>query len=126
MNREYIRELPRDWWLHKPSYFLFMARELTSLAVAAYAVFLLVLVAVASDAEAFATFYDWIRTPASVVLHAIVLGAVLFHSATWINLMPKSLDVRLGEERVPDLLIAAGGFAALVGVSLVVAFLALR
>ncbi|MFQ5968374.1 MAG: fumarate reductase subunit C [Acidimicrobiia bacterium] len=126
MNREYVGALPPDWWFRKVSYFIFMVRELTSLAVAAYAVFLLVLVASAADAESFSELYEALRSPVSVVLHLIVLLPVLLHAVTWINLMPKSLAIRLGEERVPELFIAAGGFAAWIGVSLVVAFLALR
>ena len=94
--------------------------------MAAYAVFLLVLVAVAADSGSFATFFDWLTTPVSAVLHGLVLAAVLFHTATWIALMPKSMEIRLGEEQVPDLVVAAAGFAALIGVSLLVAFLALR
>jgi len=61
MNREHLRVLPADWWLRKRSYSFFMMRELTSLAVAAYAVFLLALVATAAEAGSFTRFFEWLR-----------------------------------------------------------------
>ena len=49
MTPELNRPLPRDWWLHKPAYFKFMVRELTSLAVLAYT--LLIIWALWASAE---------------------------------------------------------------------------
>ena len=126
MNREHLRVLPADWWLRKRSYSFFMMRELTSLAVAAYAVFLLALVATAAGAGSFTRFFEWLRHPVSVGLHLVALSMVLFHTITWIKLMPESLVVWRGEERIPGRLIAAGGFAGWIVVSVLVAFLALR
>jgi fumarate reductase subunit C len=49
---EYRRPWPADWWLRRPSYFLFMLREFTALFVGAYALFLLILAALGRDAFA--------------------------------------------------------------------------
>jgi fumarate reductase subunit C len=119
---EYTRALPRDWWLHKRTYFLFMVRELTSVFVFGYAVFLLVLVAVAGDAAAFERLVQWLQSPWSIALHAIALGMVLFHSITWIGLTPKVLVLWRGEERVSPRLIAAVNYIAWLAVSAVVAW----
>ena len=125
MAREYVRPLPRSWWLRKPSYLLFMARELTSVFVAGYAVFLLVLIWRADDAESFSRLFDALDSPGSVVLHLIFLAVVLFHTITWINLLPKVLVLWRGDEQVSPTLVAASNYVAWVVISGVVALLVL-
>src|SRR5262249_48816686 len=92
---------------------LFMVRELTSVFVAACAVFLIVLVAKANQGrETFRVFFENVlQSPVSVVLHLIGLGFVLFHSVTWFNLTPKAIVLWRGEERVSPALIAGGHYA---------------
>ena len=34
------------------------------------------------------------------------MAGALFHTITWFNLAPRALVVRIGEDKVPDLLIA--------------------
>ena len=103
MTPEIERPLPRDWWLHKPGYFRFMVRELTSLAVLAYTLLIIWALWAAADAESFTAFYDFLTTPLSVVLHLIVLGFALYHTATWIALTPKVVVEWRGDEKVdPD------------------------
>lgn len=124
--RAYTRALPRSWWLRKRTYFLFMVRELTSVFVFGYAVFLLVLVAGAGHAAAFERLFQWLQSPWSIALHAIALVMVLFHSITWIGLTPKVLVLWRGEERVSPRLIAAVNYIAWLAISVVVAWVALR
>ncbi|MGQ0848515.1 MAG: fumarate reductase subunit C [Actinomycetota bacterium] len=126
MTREYLRRLPRNWWVRKATYFSFMVRELTSLAVAAYATFLLVLVAKAARQDSFGRFFEALRSPASIVLHLVVLALVLYHTITWIALTPKILVVRRGDEQVSPRLIAASNYLAWAAISGVVAWLVLR
>lgn len=126
MPEEYLRPLPKSWWLRKPTYFAFMVRELTSVFVAGYAVFLLVLVGWAADLEAFGRFFLALRSPWSVALHLVGLAMVLFHTITWINLTPKVLVLWRGEERVSPAMIAASNYLAWLVVSGVVAWVALR
>jgi fumarate reductase subunit C len=126
MPEEYLRPLPKSWWLRKPTYFAFMVRELTSVFVAGYAAFLLVLVGWAADLEAFGRFIRALRSPWSVALHLVGLAMVLFHTITWINLTPKVLVLWRGEERVSPALIAASNYLAWLVVSGVVAWVALR
>jgi fumarate reductase subunit C len=126
MPEEYLRPIPKSWWLRKPTYFAFMVRELTSVFVAGYAVFLLVLVGWAADLEAFGRFFRTLRSPWSVALHLVGLALVLFHTITWINLTPKVLVLWRGEERVSPALIAASNYLAWLVVSGVVAWVALR
>ena len=124
--RELVRELPLDWWLRKPSYFLFMVRELTSVFVAGYAVLLIVMVWRAESEAAFSGFYEALQSPWVVALQLVALAAVIFHTVTWINLLPKVIVVWRGEQRIPGRVIAGTNYIAWIVISVVVAGLALR
>src|SRR5207244_8372899 len=87
-GQEYVRPMPATWWLHNIHLKLFMIRELTSLFVAGYAVFLLVLIAKMTDPAAF---IDTLLCPGALIFQIIALPFVLFHSVTWFNLTPKAI-----------------------------------
>jgi fumarate reductase subunit C len=113
----YQRPMPATWWLHNTYVKLFMIRELTSLFVAGYAVFLLVLFARVHDATAFA---DTLRSRAALLFQIVALPFVIFHSVTWFNLTPKAMVVFRGEERLNPVVIAGAHYALWVIVSIVV------
>ncbi len=125
--RWYRRRMSVWWWLQKRPYAWFVFRELTSVAVAFFAVLLLWMArALAEGPEAYARFVAWLQTPLAVTLNALAFGGVLFHAITWFNLAPKAMAVRVGGARVPDWLIAAGNYAAWVVLSAAVAWILLR
>ena len=126
MDRQYVRPFPRSWWLKKWTYFGFMVRELSSVFVAGYAVFLLVMLWRAHDPSSFSGVFDVLDSPGSVVVHVIVLAVVLFHSVTWINLTPKVLIVFRGDEQISPTFIAALNYIAWLILSALVAWLTLR
>ncbi len=117
MTPELSRPLPRSWWLRKGAYFAFMIRELTSLAVLAYA--LLIIWALWSAATgAFSAFFDFLKTPLSVWGHIVVLMLALYHTGTWIALTPKVMVLWQDDEQVePDVIAGANGilFLAITG-----------
>jgi fumarate reductase subunit C len=102
------------WWLHNTQLILFMIRELTSVFVAGYAVFLIIVISKVDDAAAFG---ETLRCPTALVFQVIALPFVLFHSVTWFNLTPKAIVLFRGEERVNPLMIAGGHYALWVLVS---------
>ena len=105
MTRELSRPLPRNWWLKKAAYFQFMMRELTSVAVLAYALLVIWALWSAADAGAFSRFYTFLSSSLSVWLHLVILVLALFHTGTWIALTPKVTVLWRGDERVdPDLI----------------------
>lgn len=106
------RRMPIFWWLRKLAYTKFIVRELTSVFVA-YAALLLVwqVLALGEGPEAHARFVAWLEKTPVVVWHWFVLVAVLFHSATWLNLAPKALVMQLGENRVPDGMVRGAHYA---------------
>ena len=122
----YHRIVPNTWWLQRRPYILFMIRELTSVFVAGYCIFLLVLVyKLTQGADVYGNFMAAMKSPISVVLHLITLVFVLYHTITWFNLTPKILVVYRGEERIPKGLVAATFYEGWLVVSAIVAWLVL-
>ena len=109
----YRVRMPIFWWVHKWVHMKFILRELTSVAVAFYAVVLLLQIhALAQGPEAYVNFLAWHKTPIAIILHAIAFLFVLFHSVTWFNLSPRALVIRIGKKRIPDAMIVASNYAA--------------
>jgi fumarate reductase subunit C len=114
--------VPIFWWVHRRSYLLFVLRELSSVFVAWFVVFLLLLVgAVHRGPEAYQAFLGWSATPWVLALNVVALAFVLLHAVTWFNLAPKALVVRVHGAQVPPRAVAAGHFGAWLVVSAVVA-----
>ncbi len=106
------------WWVRKRRHFVFVMRELSSVFVAWFVVFLLLLVAaVGRGAAAYDDFLDWAATPWVVVLNVVALGFVLLHMVTWFNLTPQAMVVRLGSRRVPAWLVIVSQYAGMLLVS---------
>ncbi len=114
----YRRRIPIFWWARKLSYVRFISREMTSVFVAYGAVVLLLQAwTVLRGDDTYRGFQQWLETPAVVVVHAVVLLIVLFHSVTWLSLAPQALAVHLGRYRVPAGAILAAHYLAWLVVS---------
>ena len=114
MTPEITRPLPRSWWLKRAPYFQFVIRELTSLAVFAYALLLIWGMWSAADAGSFSVFYDFLAGPLSRWLHLVVVVLALYHTGTWIALTPKVVVIWREDERVePDLIAGANAIVFL-------------
>ena len=122
----YHRPVPNTWWLKRKPYILFMIRELTSVFVAGYCIFLLVLVyKLTQGAEAYDNLMAILKSPSSVALHLVTLSFVLYHTITWFNLTPKILVLYRGEERIPQGLVAGVFYAGWVVISVIIVCLVL-
>ena len=114
------------WWLGRWSYFLFILRELSSLSVGWFVVYLLVLInAVSRNEAAYQQFLEWSRHPVVLLLNIVSFLFIALHAVTWFNLAPQAMVVHVGRRRVPGPLIAASNYAALVVVSMVILVLLL-
>ena len=111
-TKEYIRPMPATWWLNNRQLVMFMVRELTAVFVGAYAIFLLVLLAL--DGNQFA---NVLRSPVSLVFQLICLLFVLYHTYTWFELTPKAIVLWRGDEKVNPALIVGANYAVWVLVS---------
>ena len=124
--RSYRRRVSLFWWMERRSYLVFILRELSSVFIAWFVIFLLLLVrAVSQGRDDYAAFLNWATTPWVLVLNVIALVFVLLHAVTWFDLTSRATVVRRGGRRVPRWLIAVGGYVAWALVSVVVAWILL-
>src|SRR5262245_51638465 len=120
--KQLIRPMPTDWWLKKSAYTRFMIRDIASVFIVAYCLFLMCVMERAEHASAseFAAFYAKWGSTTSFVLHLLVLVFAVYHSVSFFNLTPQVLVVFQGEEKVPGSAIAGGHFALWAIVSLII------
>ena len=101
--RPYRKPIPVFWWVRKPTYFLFVMRELSSLFVAWFVAYLLFLVhAVSQGDRAYRRFLDAADAPWLVAVNVLGFAFLLLHTVTWFHLTPKAMVVQVPEHpRVP-------------------------
>jgi fumarate reductase subunit C len=114
------------WWMQRSSYLKFILRELSSVFVAWFVVFLLLLVrAVSQGSFAYQQFLEWAGNPGILLLNVVSFFFVVFHAITWFNLAPQAMVVRVGGTRVPGPLVAASNYLAWVVMTALVAWILL-
>jgi fumarate reductase subunit C len=114
----YHRRIGVFWWVRKPSYFVFVMRELSSLFVAWFVVYLLMfLVAVGNGEASYERFLDRAASPLLLVVNAVALAFVVLHTITWFALTPKAMVLDVGGRRVPGAVVLAAQYAGLAVVS---------
>ena len=123
--RPYIRPM-RGWWLRDPFFIRYMARELTALAVGAYAIVLTVgALRLAQGEAAWAGWLAALRSPWSIGLHLVLLVAMVVHAKSWFEIMPKTMPaIFIGGQRLAARTITLVGWAATVVASLALLALA--
>jgi fumarate reductase subunit C len=123
-RRPYVRSM--DGWWRTDTYFIrYMAREVTAVFVAAYAVVLLVGLVRLSQGEApFNAWLQALKSTPSLVFHLILLATFVYHTWSWFNIMPKTMPIMfVGGKRVQPETITATGLAAAVVACLAVFFI---
>lgn len=116
----------QGWWQRDPFFVRYVVREATALAVLVYAVVLCVgLVRLAQGEAAWNGWLAALRSPASLLLHAVLLIAMVVHAKSWFEIMPKTMPlVRADGSRISPALIRRGGWAVTAAASLVLLVLA--
>ena len=123
----YRRPVSIWWWTRKRTYFVFVMRELSSVFVAWFVVYLLLFVrAVGRGEAAYDDFLDWAASPWLVALNVVAFAFVLLHTVTWFTLTPQAMVVRLRGRRVPAAAIIGAQYAGLAVVSAFVFWLVTR
>jgi fumarate reductase subunit C len=124
-RRPYLRPMA-GWYKRDPFFVRYMWREATALIVMAYAVVLMCGVLRLSQGQA--AFDGWLaalRSPLSLVLHAVMLVAMIYHAYTWFEIMPKTMPAMYsGGKRVPEATITRAGIIAAVATNLALLALA--
>ena len=84
--RRYRPPVSRLWWLPRRSYVLFVLRELSSVFVAWFVVYLLLLVdAVHGGSDSYQAVPRWAGNPWVVVLNIVALAFVVLHAVTLVQ-----------------------------------------
>jgi len=123
-RRPYVRSM--DGWWKRDAYFIrYMAREVTAIFVALYAIVLLFgVVRLAQGEAAFNGWLQYLTTPWMKAFHLIVLAVFCYHTWSWFSIMPKTMPIMfVGGKRVQPGLITSTGIAAAVVASLAVLFI---
>ena len=109
------------WWRRDPFFVRYMIREATALIVAAYALVLLAGVLCLAQGEA--AWNNWLaqmRTPVSIALHVLMLAAMIYHTYSWFEIMPKTMPaIFVRGKRVTATTITVSGMAAAVATAAV-------
>lgn len=123
-RRPYVREVsPTSWYMRMPRYKRYMAREVTSIFIGIYTVILLVgLARLAESQTDYESFLAALTRPSSIVFHVIALIFALYNSFTWFNVAPKALPIQVGEEFMPDSVVAGGHYVVWIVLSLFILF----
>lgn len=117
--RPYVRPM-RAWWKRNAFFKIYMWRELTAVAVLAYAVVLAVGVIRLSQGEsAWNEFMLAVKSPAGVLLHVVILVSMVVHTKSWFEIMPKTMPmIWIGGKRSSNGVITRLGWTAAVVVSI--------
>ena len=102
------------WWKKNPYYVEYMIHEGTALAVAAYALTLLVgLVRLGQGEAAWNSWLEAMKSPLSVVCHVALLIAIAYHAFTWFKLFPLTMPpIIINGKRVEPCVVVGSGWAA--------------
>lgn len=123
----YQRPLALFWWLERRSYLLFVLRELSSVFVAWFVVYLLLLVKAVSDgAASYQDFLDWSGRWWVLAINVIAMLFLLLHTITWFALAPRAMVIKVRGRRLPPAQIVAAHYFAWLLLSAIVAWLVLR
>ncbi len=114
-RRPYVRPMS-GWWRRDRFFVRYMVREATALFVALYALVLLTGTLCLSQGEAaWNSWLNLLRSPASVVLHLLMLLAMIYHSYSWFEIMPKTMPALfMGGKRVAAATITMAGLVVAV------------
>jgi len=124
-RKPYHREVPKAGWVFDhPRYMRYMAREFTCLFIGGYTLLLVIGIGrLAEGRAAYEAFLEALASPLGIVFHVLALGFAIYHSVTWFNLTPKALPVQIGEDFMPDKVIAGAHYAVWALLSVAILFL---
>ncbi len=120
----YVREVsPTTWFFRMPRYMRYMAREVTSIFIGIFTVIMLVGLARLSEGQVeYENFLAALRSPVSLVFLLLALAFALYNSFTWFNVAPKAMPIQVGEELMPDMVVAGSHYVLWVILSVFVLF----
>jgi fumarate reductase subunit C len=125
--RMYHPSMSTFWWTKKRSYFIFVMRELSSLFIAWFVVYLMLFVrAVGHGEAAYDDFLDSAASPWLVVINVVAFSFLVLHTITWFLLTPRAMEVAVRGRPVPPVAVIAGQYVGLAVVSAAIFWLVTR
>jgi fumarate reductase subunit C len=119
----YVPKTPLTWWLRNGPYRRFAAREITSMFAAIFSgLLMLFLFALSRGRDHYEGFLRWLKLPWVVAAFAIILVALLYHTATWFRLSSHIIAVRLRGRLLPRSVIVGALVVAWLAASAFVAY----
>ena len=113
VRRPYVRPM-QGWWRRDPFFARYMVREATAVAVLVYTIVLALGVVCLAQGEA--AWNGWLaalRSPWSLLLHAVLMLAMAVHARSWFEIMPKTMPmIFIGGRRLAARTITRLGWAA--------------
>lgn len=120
-RKPYTRPISAGWWLKKPFFIRYMAREVSSFFLGIYSALAIVgLARLVGGPEAWAGYLALLSHPLFLVFHGVALIFALYHTITWFAVTPRTTPVMVGEDFVPPQPIVIGQYVAWVVASAVV------
>jgi fumarate reductase subunit C len=121
------RPISTWWWLRKRTYFVFVMRELSSLSVAWFVLYLLLLVrAVGRGDAAYQDFLDTAASPVLVVINVVGFAFIVLHTVTWFGVTPQAMALQVRGKPVPAPVVIGAQYVGLAVVSALVWWLVTR
>ena len=115
------------WWLGRWAYVKFILRELSSIFVAWFVIYLLLLVrAVGRGEVAFQEMLVWSARPLILTVNVVAFLFIVFHALTWFALAPQAIVAHVGKKRVTPVVIAVVNYGAWLVASAAIVWLLLR
>lgn len=122
-TKTYRRPMPNTWWLKKGSYTLFMLRELSSVFVALYAIFLLIrLCALSEGPEKYNAVNVLFSSGWMIVLHAVMWIFIMYNMITWYKISGRIF----GKKPLSPGLVTIANYVVWVVVSVVLIFIIIK
>ena len=121
-RRPYTQTLPKaSWWLRQGRYRRYIAREVTCIFIGIYTTVLLFGVKRLSEGPTtYQGFLDALNHPMWIVFHLLALAFAAYNSVTWFAVTPKAIRFQIGDDFVPDAVIAGAHYAGWAAVSVIV------
>ena len=114
----YFKAKPIFWWTKKWAHMRFILRELTSVAVAWFALLMIFMIrALRNGPDAYARFEHLMSNPFLIAFNVVALIFLVYHSITWFNLAPKAMVVKIGTSKIPGYVIAGMNYGAWIVIS---------
>ena len=113
--RTYRKPLGRDWWLRRPSYFMYMVREFTVVFMVAWLAWFFYEVGHLKQGA----FQSLTGNYAVLAFSVVCLFFTLWHAVTFLNLSGLILRVPIGDRFLPATAVKGAAFGGLLFVTVI-------